>query len=614
MRRGWLIVAGAGGLAACAGSGPHDAGVSDASADADVEIRPDAADDAQDSATGGDAHDAADGSEDEGPGDAEPGDADDAGLDVERQPASPLPALAAGAAPPSVEFPARRAAPDPGAFAFVAREGLFAGHAWRSPALDYLGYGAGGGLMDVDGDLDLDLFVGCADCTVHPACLYENTSVPGAIRFESDPMRCFDLGADDVSATAVDVDRDGRHELVLTALDGAWFVSEWPSLEVVPLALGTTAGQPPCAAATGAPIDLDLDGDLDLLIPCQRHVHDRGRAWLEVPARPFVWDGEAFVDGGEDLDALRTPWNTLAYGLGDIDGDGLIDLIPAVDTLSNPERRNTTIAAGEALLRCGPDEPCTFRTLPLAPGLDAWGSFMGVSALDVDGTPSWYLTDWGPNRLVRFDDGALVDSAPSLRAALSGQGRDYLFAWGVVADDLDGNGLDDLLVAQGPPPELQGQERWHYDAVLLQGGDGAFLALSGHVGLRDHAERVDGMRAGSRGFLRADLDGDGQVEYLRFPYEGRVEVLTLATREPRPHCTVIPRDRAGAGVPVFGYGLAFGPTADGPWRVRDAWGQMRLSPSPWPVLAGDSGWLRWPDGRVAEWRCAEGRRALVDVP
>jgi hypothetical protein len=80
-------------------------------------------------------------------------------------------------------------------------------------AADYH-YGFGIAPADVDGDGDLDLFVGTLLPSAQQACVYENVSTVGTPMFSLRADWCAPVGFNPSGATGVDMDEDGRHELI----------------------------------------------------------------------------------------------------------------------------------------------------------------------------------------------------------------------------------------------------------------------------------------------------------------------------------------------------------------------------------------------------------------
>lgn len=494
-----------------------------------------------------------------------------------------------------------------------------ADHAIRPPPRELTGYAAGAGLLDADGDGDLDLFLGRLRVEDPEPCVYRNDSTPGDVTFTRVAEWCLGFATDDVSAMALDLEGDGVHELVLLALNAGWLVRFAPAVVIEQLDVSGSLPRQQCPITNGLPFDLDLDGVLDLFLPCLVRV-DVPSSRFEFAPRVLLGDSDgnfAAVDPAE-FNTLGDDLNTLAAGAIDANSDGLFDVVLAVDTFSNPRSRNRTMEPGGVYYRCAPDaaDGCRFAQSNFLATAATWGSYMGISVLHVAEQRSMYLTDWGYNRLLQLDRPApWLDSAIARNADQGGTNPSWIFTWGALVEDLDNNGTDDLLLAQGCVPGLREVDCFrHYDVALLQRPDGNFVAHGGEIGLPPHNvpdESTFGFGWSSRGWLRADLDGDGTLELVQTPYSGAPRFYRLVERTPSSWCTVRPLPRY---VPSFGWGIAISATREGPWREYSVQGMMRVSPSPWITSRDGSGFVRFASGAVVPYSCGENSMADVAEP
>jgi hypothetical protein len=183
-------------------------------------------------------------------------------------------------------------------------------------------------------------------------------------------------------------------------------------------------------------------------------------------------------------------------------------------------------------------------------------------------------------------------------------------AFGLAVADFDGDGSEDVFVAQNFFATRSDTSR--YDAgrgVLLRGdGRGHFQPLSGTTsGLRIHGEQ--------RGTAVADYDGDGRSDLAVAQHGAATRLFHNETAQPGLRV----RLRGPAGNP-HGVGavvrLKFGETF-GPAREIHAGGGYWSQDSVVAVLATPQKptglWCRWPGGRTSLTALPDAREVTVDA-
>jgi hypothetical protein len=491
----------------------------------------------------------------------------------------------------------------PPTFAPVADTGLER-HQTNWVASDRLSYGGGGALLDADGDGDLDLFVASPIAGGSAACLHRNDSSPGRIHLERETSHCRPDSERWYSGLALDADTDPADELLLTGPDR---IAIWDLDRGLVDLWRPTGVTDRCEASSAVRVDLDLDGDEDLLVACSARL-DSILAF--APPLAFIREPGGFVLlNAADDPVLSRQSNVLAWGLGDVDTDGLPDLAFVVDTFSTPRSRRISLDPGGWARRCAPGQTCRFSLERFLPTAATWGSYMGLATPWVESLGrAVYLTDYGPNRLIEGSGETASERGREFGVDIST--RYELFKWSALADDFNGDGRDDLFVTAGQIPVSQPENTpLHRDAVLVQSPSGRFARWSDAAGLGAF-ELVPGQRdvqLGSRGAQKADLDGDGRLDLVVLPFLGAVRILTQVDAGAPARCTVEASPRVAPGPVEFRTG------PDTPWKAWDVEGQHRFGAARTQLLPRAATEVRFVSGAVVPLRC-EGLRARVSEP
>ncbi len=329
---------------------------------------------------------------------------------------------------------------------------------------------------------------------------------------------------------------------------------------------------PEIMGAGAALLDYDNDGDLDLYLtngsagPDRLYRHDPGETFIDVTEASGLGDRRASGAGGRygmgvavgDIDhdgnadlyvtsfgpdrlyrnrgdgtfediteraGIDVPGWSASASFFDYDRDGDLDLYVTQYVAYDPERRCFDHAGRPDY--CGPkafapvpdvllrnDGDGTFTDVSAAAGIDTVAcAGLGVVCedFDEDGWPDVYVAnDAYPNQLwLNRRDGTFADAATELGVAYNMHGQAEA-GMGVIAEDLDGDGLADLFITH-----LTAETNTFYRNL----GPGAgFADSSGRSGLGPPSMAFTGF--GTCAF-DADLDGDLDVAVVN----GRVNRL-----------------------------------------------------------------------------------------
>jgi hypothetical protein len=222
--------------------------------------------------------------------------------------------------------------------------------------------------------------------------------------------------------------------------------------------------------------DVDGDGDLDLLV---------GNEGVD---RLYLGDGTGVFLEAAAGSLPATGDATRAVALGDVDGDGDLDLL-----VGNDGSDRLFLNAGTGIFA-----DATATNLPAPAGNTA---ALALGDLDGDGDLDAYAGLYGqPDRLYVNGGGGMFVSvgAPNLPALGT-------FARAVALGDVDGDGdLDALLGNTGPcgPLGCAGEQ----NRLYLNGGAGVFTDVT--------ATNLPGVADATRAVALGDVDGDGDLDVV----------------------------------------------------------------------------------------------------
>ncbi|MCO4746757.1 MAG: VCBS repeat-containing protein [Proteobacteria bacterium] len=443
-------------------------------------------------------------------------------------------------------------------------------------SITHLSRNALDGTAIASGDLDQDGFM---DLVFAPGLRSIEVAWGSAAGFTRDAKG---LPAHAASALSlVDLDGDGLLELVTAETTLRVFTFDGGFTERTDLALD---GLDVTDAVDILPLDIDLDGRLDL------HIGRWGPANLllvQSPSGSFA--ASSLIDSPVE-ESWTATW-------ADLTGDGSHELFVATDTRAIDYGIDPPQPDGPLHDRLWVHNDGSWTDQAAALGLDTPRSSMGGLPIDLDrdGTLDLWVPNLGRSHAMRFDGQAFTHGEDALGLATAvrtdeqacNEGGDLrsclLVSWASHYDDVDGDGIDDLLVLNGG---LEEDWRGPQPPTLFFGDGESYSAAS----LTPTAP--------ARSLVPADIDGDGALDLVIGTHNADVEVW----RNPTPLESLRAQLVSHTSAPQ-GRGAVL--TLTWPDRQRElpigAGGVAMTSLDPSIVLQGavpSTAEVRWPTGLV----------------
>ncbi|MDX1645290.1 MAG: CRTAC1 family protein [Thermoanaerobaculia bacterium] len=397
--------------------------------------------------------------------------------------------------------------------------------------------GAGVAWLDYDGDGWLDLYL----VQSGPFPAEGDGSLRGRLYRNLDGRRLVDVGERagarhhgyGQGVLATDLDGDRVTDLVVSTFEGEQLLAGGVDGAFRAAADRLVVSQPGWSSSVAA-ADADGDGDLDLYVT--RYVEydpaapifcgdpESGEREYCDPSlfrgaadRFYVNDAGRFVDRTAAAGLAGATGRGLGVVFTDLDGDRRADLYVANDLTPNHLFRNAgggrfedvSLLSGAAVNRDGKPEA---------------GMGIAVGEYSGDAAPDLLVTNFDveTNTFYRAVGGLAYEDV----SAASGFGTPSFnhLAFGIVSTDLDGDGVEDVYVANGHIFERPARDNVSFrqpDQVLLGDGRGGFRAVRCAV--------LEARPTVARGLAAGDFDNDGDADLAVQENGGPARLLGNAT-------------------------------------------------------------------------------------
>lgn len=513
-------------------------------------------------------------------------------------------------------------------------------------------FGPGVGLVDIDNDGDLDVYVVQGQMLGNSAPAGATGLLHGELRdrlFRNDlivradgtrtlrftdvtAISGIDIRSYGMGVAAGDFDNDGWIDLYRTGVGGGVLLKnrgDGTFQDVTSAAGVANAGSWGVSAAF---VDYDRDGWLDLFVGNYVDYRIGGKdGCMTLSGRqdycpPHKYPAQrdrlyrnrgdkTFEDATDHALAGAAYGRALGVSTADFDGDGWIDIYVGNDGTPNQLWLNQ---------RDGTLRDVAFRSGVAVSGSGVPEASMGIDAGDIDndGDEELFVTNWASQMHVLYVNlgGGLFED----RRAAAGLGAQTVSktGFGTAFFDFDNDGWLDLLTVNGGvaivEAQARGGDRFPYrmtNQLFRNTGSGRFEEVTARAGAVFSVPHV------GRGAAFGDVDNDGDTDVVVGNDAGPVQLLvntvgqrnrwigvrlignSLGSASPARGTTARPggRDMLGARVGIV---LQDGRTI---WRRVRADGSYASANDPRVLVglgaAGEATAIRvrWPDGRIEQW-------------